>query len=286
MSRLKLVVTADLHFNHAATRAAALKAADEISRTPGDALLLVGDTATGDGDVLEQALATIRFDGPKLFLCGNHDLWSKRGDSYALFTEELPRRIRNAGWQWLETDPFEQDGVAVVGSVGWYDYTFAPADLGIPRRFYEAKISPGGAERVAEFEHLLGDDVPASAKDIIVRWNDEKHVHLGRSDETFLAERIQQLKQSLAVVSAKKIVAAIHHVPFAELLPLRHAPNFDFVRAYLGSAKLGNAVAQDSRVTHVLCGHSHSVADVPIGNLRAVNIGSTYHQKRVLTLNL
>lgn len=27
-------------------------------------------------------------------------------DPYALFSEELPRRVRAAGWQWLETEPF------------------------------------------------------------------------------------------------------------------------------------------------------------------------------------
>lgn len=283
---MKLVVTADLHFNHARSHPAAVKAADEISQTPGDALLLVGDTAVGDGGSLEEALAHIRFNGPKLFLCGNHELWTGRGDSYQLFHYELPRRVRNAGWQWLETDPFEQDGIAIVGSVGWYDYRFAPEDLAIPHRFYAAKVSPGAAERLSEFEHLLGEDVPQATRDIVVRWNDSKHVSLGRDDETFLFERLDQLKQSMMSVTAKKIVAAVHNVPFAELLPPRRAPMFDFVRAYFGSPKIGELLASDPRVSHVLCGHTHSAADVTLGRLRAINIGSTYTAKRVLTLNL
>jgi predicted phosphodiesterase len=63
-------------------------------------------------------------------------------------------------------------------------------------------------------------------------------------------------------------------------------PTLDFVRAYFGSPKLGELLASDPRVTHVLCGHTHSQADVMIGGLRAINIGSTYTQKRVLTLDL
>jgi predicted phosphohydrolase len=283
---VKLVVTADLHFNHARSHAAAVKAADEISRTPGDVLLLVGDTAVGDGSSLEEALAHIRFNGPKLFLCGNHELWTGRGDSYQLFHHELPRRVRNAGWQWLETDPFEQDDIAIVGSVGWYDYAFAPGDLAIPQRFYEAKISPGAAERLSEFQHLLGDDTPAPGREIVVRWNDGKHIFLGRDDQTFLLERLDRLKQSLMSVSANKIVAAVHNVPFEGLLPPRQTPTFDFVRAYFGSPKIGELLINDLRVSHVLCGHTHSTADLTLGHLRAINIGSTYTAKRVLTLNL
>lgn len=283
---MRLIVTADLHFNHAAGQAAAEKAADELGHTEGDALLLLGDTSADDGDALERALAAIQFNGPKLFLCGNHELWTNRADSYALFVDELPRRVRAAGWRWLETDPFEAGGVAVVGSVGWYDYAFAPADLNIPRRFYEAKVSPGAAGRLGEFEHLLGDDVPASAMDIVARWNDGKHVKLGRSDEAFLNERVERLQQSLASVSAAKVVAAVHHVPLAELLPPRRAAPFDFVRAYLGSPRLGEMLLADSRVSHVLCGHSHSTADVRIGGVRAINVGSTYHQKRIVTLTV
>ena len=41
--------------------------------------------------------------------------------------------------------------VGFAGSLGWYDYSFAQASLGIPRRFYEAKVSPGVAERLGEF---------------------------------------------------------------------------------------------------------------------------------------
>jgi hypothetical protein len=283
---VRLVVTADLHFNHARGRAAAEAAADEIGRTPGDALLVVGDTAVADGDLLEAALARVRFDGPRLFVAGNHDLWTRRPDAHAVFTTELPRRVRAAGWHWLEGDPVQIDGVALVGSVGWYDYAFAPADLGVPERFYAGGVSPGAAERLDDFRHLLGDDVPAAARDIVVRWNDARHVRLGRSDAAFLAECVDGLCGSLARVTAGTVVAAVHHVPFAELLPPRRSPTLDFVRAYFGSPRLGEALAADPRVTHVVCGHTHAPADVRIGTLRAINVGSTYTHKRVLTLDV
>src|SRR5688572_17265285 len=125
---MRLIVTADLHFNHRVSRPLAEEVIARINSAGGDVLLVVGDTSIPDGDTLEQCLDRFKFPGPKLFIAGNHELWTTGPDSYALFTEELPRRVRAMGWQWLETEPFLSDGVAIVGSVGWYDYSFAQPD--------------------------------------------------------------------------------------------------------------------------------------------------------------
>ena len=92
---------------------------------------------------------------------GNHELWSHGTDSYELFTRILPEKIQSMGWRWLQDEPFVTNDIAIVGSLGWYDYSFAQADLGIPRRFYEAKISPGAAERFEEYAGLFNpsDDI-------------------------------------------------------------------------------------------------------------------------------
>ncbi|MGN6725339.1 MAG: metallophosphoesterase [Tepidisphaeraceae bacterium] len=283
---MRLIVTADLHFNHKRSRPLAIDLIERINQRSGDVLLLIGDTAAADGDDLEQALSSIRFPGPKLFVAGNHELWTNGPDSHHLFQESLPARVRALGWQWLETEPFVAGDVALVGSIGWYDYSFAPRSLGIPDRFYEAKISPGAAERLNGYAHLLGDDVPDAATDIFARWNDGRHIKLGRSDHEFLQERMSQLKENLASLTARRIVAAVHHVPFEELLPPRHSPTWDFARAYLGTAQMGQLLAADPRVTHVLCGHSHFPIDQSIGTLRAINVGSGYREKRLLELDL
>ncbi|HEY0007549.1 MAG TPA: metallophosphoesterase [Tepidisphaeraceae bacterium] len=284
---LRLLVTADLHFNHNRSRPLAEEAIAEINATPGDVLLLVGDTAAADGDALEQALSRITFTGPKLFLCGNHELWTSGPNSYALFEIDLPRRVRELGWQWLETEPFQLAGTAIVGTVGWYDYSFAADTLGIPDRFYAAKISPGAAHRLSSYQHLLRDDVSPAAMEVVARWNDGKFVKLGRADEAFLQERIDRLRLSLdQVAAADRVIAAVHHVPFKQLLPPRHSATWDFARAYLGSDRLGDVLLADPRVSHVYCGHSHHAAEAHIGHLHAINIGSGYRSKRVLTLDV
>ena len=60
--------------NHGRSRQLAEQAIEDLNRAEGDLLLLVGDTATADDDELEKALSRIRFDGPKLFVAGNHDV--------------------------------------------------------------------------------------------------------------------------------------------------------------------------------------------------------------------
>ena len=215
---MRLLATADLHYNHAKSRPTADELIDRINREPAsaDALLLVGDVAAADGDALERCLARFRFPGPKLFVAGNHELWTNGPDSYRLFREDLPRRVRAAGWHWLQAEPFRVGDVAVVGSVGWYDYSFARASLGIPDRFYAAKVSPGAAERFTEYEGLLrpADDVGPPAREVVARWNDGRFVRLHRGDGAFLEELLVELRAQLdACRDARAVVAGVHHLP-------------------------------------------------------------------------
>jgi 3',5'-cyclic AMP phosphodiesterase CpdA len=286
---MRLLVTADLHFNHRHSKPLAEQLIGEMNQAGGDVLLVIGDTAVADGEELEQCLALFEFRGPKLFVAGNHELWTNRGDSYSIFNEELPRRVRDLGWQWLETDPFVAGDVMIVGSVGWYDYSFARDALGIPRRFYENKVSPGAAQRFSEFEGLFvpSDDIPAASRDVLARWNDGKFVKLHRSDEAFLDELLARLESQLtAAAGARRVIAAVHHVPFHELLPPTRGAQWDFARAYLGSPQLGALLARFPNVSHVLCGHSHFPVEARVGPIHAINIGSGYRYKTFRTIDL
>jgi predicted phosphodiesterase len=280
---MRLLVTADLHFNHPRSRALAEELIDRMNLAGGDVLLVVGDTAVADGKLLEEALARFRFAGPRLFVAGNHELWTTRYDSHAIYTTELPHRVRQMGWRWLEDEPFVTPELAIVGSVGWYDYSFAEPALGIPRRFYENKISPGAARQLGEFDELLDEsheDLTARSMKTIARWNDGKFVKLaGRSDEQFLDELLRRLETQLVEIDqTKPVIAAIHHLPFAQLLPPRSA-RWDFAKAYLGSGRIGELLLKYPNVRMSISGHSHFPADVMVDHIHAVNIGSGYRKK-------
>ena len=291
---MRLLVTADLHYNHRHSRPLADEVIDRMNAEaaaagPSEtAVLVVGDTAAADGDDLEQCLARFSIAGPRLFVAGNHELWTRGDDSHHLFTEDLPRRVRAAGWHWLEGDPMIlEDGVAIAGSVGWYDYSFALPHLGIPRRFYEHKISPAAAERFSEFSHLLErtDDISPAGREIAARWNDGRHVRLHRSDEQFLIERLKVLRADLDQlqqrVEVRSIIAAVHHVPFEQLMPPKPTAitGRAFAGAFLGAPAMGQLLLRYPKVRRAFCGHSHMAAEATIGHIRAVNVGSGYRWK-------
>lgn len=279
---MRLLVTADLHFNHARSKPLAEDIIDRMNAAGGDAVLLVGDTAIGDGDSLEQCLSRFRIPGPKLFVAGNHELWTLGSDSHEIFIDVLPRRVRDLGWHWLQTQPAKLGSTWIVGSVGWYDYSFAQPELGIPRRFYEGKLSPGAAERLSEYADLFhpADDIGDEARKVIARWNDGKFVKLHRPDDQFLDELLDQLRSQLAAIPAgEAILAAVHHLPFRELLPPARSIQWDFTKAYLGSERLGQLLLEFPAITQVFCGHSHFPAEAQIGSIKAINIGSGYGWK-------
>ena len=284
---MRLLVTADLHYNHPRSKGLAEDVIRTMNAAGGDGVLVVGDTAASDGEDLEACLSQFTIPGPRLFLCGNHELWTRGEDSYQLFNEDLPRRVRALGWQWLETEPFFARGFAVVGTVGWYDYSFASRHLLIPRRFYEAKISPGAAEYFKRSDLLEGGDISPEALAIVARWNDGKFVKLGRSDEAFCDECVRRLDENLArVAGSTVVVAATHHIPFRELLPPTRYNTLEFVKAYMGSERLGEVIGRHANVRRVFCGHSHFESRATIGRLEAVNLGSSYRSKTFETVDL
>jgi predicted phosphodiesterase len=287
---MRVIVTSDLHYNHPASRAVAEELIQRINRTDGDVLVLVGDTAVVQDDQIEQCLSRIRFDGERLYVAGNHELWTHGPDSYQLFKEELPRRVRAMGWRWLQDEPLlVGDDVTIVGSVGWYDYSFAPPSLEIPKRFYEAKVSPGAAERLEDFHALFEDssDITEHARSIVARWNDGKFVKLHRSDEAFLDELLDQLRLQLDALRARRrVLAMIHHLPFGELLPPPRSGQWDFAKAFLGSRKIGKLLMQYPNVSDVFCGHSHFAAEARVGHINAVNPGCGYRHKTLRVVDV
>src|ERR1700733_11880200 len=99
---MRLLLTADLHYNNAKSKTVADDLIDRINAEQFDVLIVIGDTAVADGDSLEKCLSRFTFTGPKLIVAGNHELWTHGDNSYEIFTRTLPARIKNLGWYWLE----------------------------------------------------------------------------------------------------------------------------------------------------------------------------------------
>lgn len=288
---MRILVTADLHFDIARSREPTRELAARVCATPADALLIVGDLAGADVEILEACLRQFaEFRGAKILVAGNHDVWTRGESSLERFEEVIPRVADACGFHDLDTGPLLLDGVAFVGTMGWYDYSFAPRDLRMPARFYEHKISPAAAERLEAFRHLIEghDDVTPEMRQFAVRWMDGEYVHLPMSDGAFCDRLVARFREHLDAVArqASQIVAAIHHLPFEELVTQHDGRAWPFVRAFMGSPRFGEVLLDTPAVRHVFVGHSHLRGRLTKGALTCINVGSTYSEKRLEELTV
>ncbi len=287
---MKLIVTADLHYNIARSRGPVRQVAGEILSEAGAGpatLVLLGDIAGANLTPFIDCLSLFAdFPGRKLIVPGNHCLWCRpQEDSIRRYRRVLPVAAAKGGFDVLDHGPVVLDDVALVGSIGWYDYSFRDTDLGIPLEFYQAKVSPRAAEVLGGHDQLLARHrakLSDRSRSIAVRWMDGKHVKLPVTDEQFLDQLTESLSNQLAEVTTRvdRIIAMFHHLPFAELVPQDRPDRLAFAAAYLGSSRLGEVLLGFEKVTHVFCGHSHWPQRLKIGHIEAINVGSTYKEKR------
>ena len=289
---MKIAATADLHYNVPRSKAPTERLAETLRDVDPDVLLLVGDLAGRDTDTLKRCFdlfAPMR--ARRLYVPGNHELWVRPGeDSLHRYRHRLAEICTESGVQYLPAAPVVIGRIGFVGSIGWYDYSFRARSLPIPERFYHAKVAPGAAAMLDHHAHLLEDrsDLTDDLMAITTRWMDGVHVRMGLDDATFLGMLIDDLNDHLrrAAESAETIVAAIHHLPFPELVRRVDEGNWAFASAYMGSERLGQALLAEPKVRHVFCGHSHWPGQVKRGHLHCVNVGATYVIKRYKELIL
>lgn len=290
---MRILITADLHYDIARSREPTEALARRALKTGGDCLVLVGDSA---GRAIEPLRACLRlfadFPGRKLLVPGNHCLWCNPDeDSVDRYERILPAAAGEEGFAVLDHEPVVCDGVGLVGSVGWYDYSLRDHSLDIPLPFYRAKVSPGAAARLDEHDdlfdahrHTLTDRHLAFG----ARWMDGVHVRLPFTDEQFVTLLAHKLARQLADVSARsdRVVALLHHLPFERLVPASRPERLAFAAAYMGSRRFGEVLLGCDKLTHVYCGHSHWPARRRIGGVKVVNVGSTYTHKHLEVLDL
>jgi len=290
---MTILVTADLHYDIARSRAPAARMAEEVCRRGGDALVLVGDTAGARLTPLRECLRLFAgFSGRKLMVVGNHCLWCRPGeDSLARYERILPEVAAAEGFTLLDHEPVVLKGVGLVGSVGWYDYSFRDESLGIPEAFYRAKLAPGAAacdEGCGGLIEAHRSALTVEQMAISSRWMDGRYVRLGMTDEQFTSLLAEKLAGHLDGVAGRveRIVAFVHHLPFGELVPRDRPREFAFAAAFMGASRLGEVLLDCEKVTHVYCGHSHWWDSRRVGRIEVVNVGSTYTRKRLEVLEL
>jgi calcineurin-like phosphoesterase family protein len=232
----RVVVTSDLHLGITDQKTLE-RLAGRIAAERPDLTVLTGDIGEG----LEWYWACLQIfrslPGAVAVLAGNHDVWARDGQhSAGLWEHELPEAAREAGALWLENEVWVRDGLAVTGSIAWYDYSAA---------------APG----------LDKDDAYWAANKM--RWNmDAYYVDWPWTDQEFasrvgdaLVERVLRLEADSAV---QAILVASHVPLYEEQMSRRpHDLNWTFGNTYFGNLALGQRLLAASKLSCVISGHTH-----------------------------
>jgi predicted phosphohydrolase len=273
-----LAVTADLHWGlrHPAGLEATRALAANLAADPPDLLILAGDVGAGDdfAGCLELFAA---LPGRKALVPGNHDVWVRpddpRGDSLAVYHQFLPKVAAEFGFHYLDHGPLfvPEAGLAVVGSINWYDYSWG----------------------VARVQELAADDWRCRLKAKRFtrgRHNDANFVRWDHDDPGFTREVVARLGEHLrqAVQLAEGVVLVTHHPPFRALnYPKPEPLDLDAAmwEAFSGNEALERLLGEYAgRIRFAFCGHTHYARDGALGPIRGFNVGGDYHFKRLLRL--
>lgn len=283
---MRIVALADPHFD-AAARPRMRALAETVRATEADVLVLAGDCAAEGPELIPEVLDLLAaFNGPRLMVPGNHDLWQAElpFETARIYEQTIPEIAAAHGFHLLDREPFVLGDTAFVGCMGWYNYdlrqreapqaglTVTPVQVsrGADGGMDFAAV-PGAGEK--RWEELGAEDYAAggliwqaSGAPHVAVWNDAMHLDWGRPDAEIAARFVARLRAQVAAVAgrARRIVGVTHFVPFAELAEHHLTnPTRAFARAYLGDPALGEALlgerarSQAEGLALVICGHRH-----------------------------
>lgn len=233
MTAVKLAITSDLYFGVTPADRLEKLARDMAGFSP-DAAVLAGDLAESLSDftrclkLFRQALSC-----PIWVLPGERDFWARPPyDSSRLWAELIPQAVTGQGCQYLEGKSFVHNGVAVTGTVGWYDYSSATmAGIVSDMEFAQQKYLHN-----------------ADALRIDWEWSDPEFA--GLCATPFLAT-LDHLEQDAGV---RKTVVVTHFPILEQQLPRDTVKGL--ASAYLGNLTLGKKVLARKKVCHVVSGHA------------------------------
>jgi len=210
-----------------------------------DALVIVGDvTGSGNLNHLYEVLELLRDKITTSYIMsvpGNHDIYItsdevSRGINSLLKLSMFNELVEKLGCIALMKRPFILSDIAFVGSIAWYDYSFAPEWLNLPLDAYREKS--------------FG----------LYTWADRDYVRLSLSDEEFTLMLLNRFEEQIKQVynSVEKIIVVLHHLPFRELVKYRLEPSWDYFSTFMGSENFGYIIKKyRDKIRLVLYGHSH-----------------------------
>ena len=268
---MKLLITSDLH--HEITGAETIRRlVAGMERENPDAVILAGDIGN-PSRLFEQCLGLfVRLNCPIGVLPGNHDLWRSPGETSILLHEEiLPAITRDCGFHWLPDAPMNLgEGIAVAGSIAWYDYSARDIEAGISE------------EQVAREKAIFSND----AREIDWEYTDQEFAARCRSS---LVTQCQTLEGDPSV----RAIIVVTHVPVmkTQMEWRRDDARWNLRNAFFGHLTLGNELKPITKIHSIVSGHTHlglsGAAEREAGHPIATSvIPSDYYKPRWVTVKL
>lgn len=250
---MKIGLISDLHTDATEVNKAIIPfLINAIKKAELDVLIVAGDITAKLSEFYEvlAAFNTTQITCLKLFVPGNHDIWVSK-DMDMTSTQKcgvLSEICEDHGFYFLMDEPYINQDIGFCGTIGWYDYSFAPKEYSFSNDQYAKK-------------QLMGKV-----------WSDKRYAKWDNTDivvskrfENLLSDHLSFLNDKV-----KRIIIVSHHVPFRQCIRYRGTLPWDYFQAFMGSEALGDICLQESLVTHVLFGHTHSPVNQQIENLRAI----------------
>jgi hypothetical protein len=252
---MRITYTSDLHIDAEHNRPVVEAIAERMSRLSPDVIVVAGDAGNTITDLHEALTIFESIPAARYFVAGNHDVWIESGDSGTIESREkldvhIPHACRQHGFHDLHTGPDIFDAVAFVGTLGWYDYTFADPRMGLT----EDDCWKG----------LWGDEKWWDRE--MVLWRPRGGGEQQRDPE-ICRELNGRLADHIAAVGGYDVIAVVHTLPFLDTLPRSEPPYY--LDAFTGAARLGETLLACPRLKTHIGGHKHLVGDWRIGHVNS-----------------
>jgi predicted phosphohydrolase len=268
---LRVLITSDLIFELTGPEPVRRLVAGMDRENP-DLVVIAGDIGNPLRHFSEALRCFMKLSCPVAVIPGNHDIWGGEGTSSILLYEEtLAETTRSYGYRWLEKEPLLLgNGVAICGSIGWYDYSAKD-----PAR-------PESRDEIRTLKHRCHPD----AVHVDWEYTDDQFAELCR-------KRLEEQLRALENNDAVSRVLVVTHVPCFDVQLERHADDEEWSVAtpFYGHLTMGEMIRKYPKVRWCVSGHTHVGLNGIVERegappIATAVVGSDYAKPRWVTLEV
>ncbi|MDQ7823819.1 MAG: metallophosphoesterase [Candidatus Eremiobacteraeota bacterium] len=280
---MRIAFTSDLHVDITRPNKELVpRLAEALAALEPQVFVLLGDVAPSLEVLGETLSALSSLPCTKLFVAGNHDVWSlgreakREGETLEKYESQIPSLCRSHGFLDLHQEAVTVNGCLFTGTMGWFDYSLRNASLDrqITQEDYEAGL----------WRNLRWNDFIYTDWSGIPPVQNFRKTARGVHPAHVTQWMVQSLREKLALhrgAPQTPTVVASHFLPVKDILRYSHEPHLDFSCAFLGSEAFGEVIRDFPSIRYWLFGHIHrkvsliwrgvNLMSSPVGYLRGLS---------------